>query len=112
PPSTNFEYSDPNYPGIYVLGPTLEYLETLGWGAIHHRVADLTQQVADVVADAGLRAETPPQSRAGIVSVRMSNADDVVAELQQRGVDLVQRVGRLRISPHFYNTAEEIERFA
>lgn len=112
PPSTSFEYSDPNYPGIYVLGPTLEYLENLGWSAIYDRVSALTARVADVVAEAGLQAETPRDARAGIVSVRMSDPDAIVAQLQQRGVDLVQRVGRLRISPHFYNTAAEIDEFA
>lgn|SRR5690625_3488776 len=106
-----FEYSDPNYPGIYVLGPTLEYLESLGWENIYNRVATLTQQVADEVDKAGLTPLTPVGGRAGIISVRLEDAPAVVKKLEDRGIDVVQRGGCLRVSPHFYNTSEEIQRF-
>ena len=35
---------------------------------------------------------------------------DLVRELGERNVVVAARAGRLRIAPHFYNTAEEIER--
>ena len=106
-----FEYSDPNYPGLYVLGPTLEHLESLGWENIYHRVKTLTQQVAAEVEKVGLTPLTPVDGRAGIISVRLEDAHTVVEKLEDRGIDVVQRGGCLRVSPHFYNTAEEIQSF-
>ena len=38
------------------------------------------------------------------------DAQDLVKRLDERGIVVAARAGRLRIAPHFYNTAEEIER--
>ena len=37
-------------------------------------------------------------------------AGDLVRELNGRDIVVAARAGRLRIAPHFYNTAEEVER--
>jgi kynureninase len=50
-----------------------------------------------------------PPKRAGIIALRIPDPIDVGRALQAEGVVCVVREGLLRLSPHFYNTLEEIE---
>jgi selenocysteine lyase/cysteine desulfurase len=112
PPSTAFEYADPNYPGLYVLDATLEFLDGVGWPVIHQRVDTLAQQVVDAVVAVGITPTTPVGARAGIVSFPTGDPGAVVEELGRRGVHVVEKKGQVRVSPHFYNTTEDVDRFA
>ena len=47
-----------------------------------------------------------------IVCLRTAHVADAFRALRQRGVVCVMREGSIRISPHYYNTIEEIERVA
>lgn len=112
PPSSEFAYSDPNYPGLYVLDATLEFLDGVGWPVIHQRVDELTQRVSDAVRSLGIEQITPLEARAGIISFPLGDATSVVAGLLDRGVHVVEKMDRVRVSPHFYNTTEDVDRFA
>ncbi len=112
PPSATFEYADPNYPGLYVLDATMEYLEQIGWAVIYERVDRLTGEVEKAVAGAGLTPLAPAGSRAGIVSVRVDDPSGCVERLRGNDVHVAERFGVVRMSPHFYNTDEDIDRFA
>ncbi|RLG60999.1 hypothetical protein DRN86_01055 [Candidatus Geothermarchaeota archaeon] len=54
------------------------------------------------------RNGTPPQS---ILSVRAPNVNEVHKRLLNEKIVVSARSGLLRISPHFYNRKEDIERF-
>lgn len=111
PPDPSFEYADPNYPGLYVLDATLDYLDDLGWGRIYERVDQLTGQVADAVDRLGLTVVTPAAGRAGILSFDAGEAAEVVGHLKHRQIDVVNKLGLVRVSPHFYNTESDVDRF-
>ena len=53
-----------------------------------------------------------PTRRSSFVLVRSLDAplEDVAERLVHRGIDVAHRRGQLRFSPHFYNTADDIER--
>jgi selenocysteine lyase/cysteine desulfurase len=51
-----------------------------------------------------------PERGSGIFCVRPRDLDAVSAALQRAGVVCVPREGAVRLSPHLYNTAEEIAR--
>jgi selenocysteine lyase/cysteine desulfurase len=42
--------------------------------------------------------------------VRPERNAEVHETLQKRGIDIALRAGRLRLSPHLYNTAAQIDR--
>ncbi|MCF8261974.1 MAG: aminotransferase class V-fold PLP-dependent enzyme [Melioribacteraceae bacterium] len=46
----------------------------------------------------------------GIISVRINNADQIKSALEKQNIFVEVREGLLRISPHFYNTRDEIDR--
>jgi selenocysteine lyase/cysteine desulfurase len=52
-----------------------------------------------------------PDMRGGIVSFETPDASEVARELTKDGVNVWGRDGRVRVSPHLYNTELEIARF-
>lgn len=112
PPSTSLAYAAPNIPGLYVLDATLEYLEQQGWARIHERVHTLAAYLLESLERRGTHAITPADGHAGIVSLAVDDSAAVVAALAREGVDVSDRMGRVIVSPHFYNTHEHIDRFA
>jgi cysteine desulfurase / selenocysteine lyase len=111
PPSTQLRYSHINYPGIYALNASLDYLESLGWPALFARVEMLAKTLRDALDAQGVKVVTPANACAGIVSIAHPNAIEAAARLAQDDVRIEERFGLLRASPHFYNTEAEILRF-
>lgn len=113
PPSTSFEYSAPNIPGLYVLDATMTYLDGLGWDRIYQQVHSLAKRVMDALHQLGITPITPSNAHAGIVSFLADDSSALVAELKRRNVDVSDRfAGRVIVAPHFYNTTDDVEHFA
>ena len=56
-------------------------------------------------------ASPEPSERAGIVVFETDEATEIAAALARAGVHAWGRDGRVRISPHFYASAADIETF-
>lgn len=110
PPSNGLRYAHVNYPGLEVLGASLDYLESIGWSSIYNRVESLTRLLCEELQRADFSVATPLASRAGIVSISHPEAEAAVDRLWQQGCRTELRDGLIRLSPHFYNTEEEIHR--
>jgi selenocysteine lyase/cysteine desulfurase len=93
-----FEIGTPSYSSIYGYRAALRYLLSLGIKNIQRRVLKLTQILHD-----GLEEKLTPENSSGIVSFRFTG------EIPERFV--VTRKDYVRVSPHFYNTEEEMEEF-
>jgi selenocysteine lyase/cysteine desulfurase len=108
-----FEEGSLNLAGIAGLGAALELLFAAGIGTIEKRVQDLGD---DVIREAEARrfsVMTPKdrRERGGIVTIKGPFDSQRVRDgLRERGIMVNVRAGGLRISPHFYNTTEEIGR--
>ena len=111
PPSKGFNYAAPNIPGLYVLDATLAYLDELGWDRIHRQIEVLTDRAFTVLRDAGIEPVTPHHSRGGIVGFDVADSTRTAADFQDRQVSVSDKEGRILISPHFYNTEADIDRF-
>jgi len=114
-----FEPGSYNIPGILGLGASLELLLEVGMDEVWSRVEALTGRLCDGLADKGYRVDSPkgPGERSGIVifdrpdpTVRPTpELEKIVAILEDRRIIIVVREGRLRASPHFYNTLQQID---
>ena len=91
---------------------SLELLLELGSKAVARRVEALTGRIVDWArARDDVRLVTPPERRAGIVSiVPGGDAAAVSCRLTAAGVAHSQREGAIRLSPHCYNTENEVDR--
>jgi selenocysteine lyase/cysteine desulfurase len=110
-PSRDLPYSHVNHPGIHALDASLEYLERLGWDRIYAHVETLWTELHTSLSALRLEVITPESAHAGIISCRMPNALEIKDALARDNVYVEERGGLLRVSPHFYNTSEDISAF-
>ncbi len=114
PDAGRWEGGTLNVAGIAGLGASLELLLGLGIDAVAERVLHLTDHFCERAARAGLTvfSSRAPAERSAIVSLEPPGADlkALVARCQEAGIIVNQRAGRLRVSPHCYNTFEELDR--
>lgn len=91
---------------------SLELLLEVGSGAIARRVEALTGRIVDWARGRdGVRLLTPPDRRAGIVSLVPAREGSAVSRrLDAAGVAHSLREGAIRLSPHWYNTEREVDR--
>jgi selenocysteine lyase/cysteine desulfurase len=109
-----FEPGTLNTLGIYALGGSLELLLEAGLEAIERRVLWLTDRLARGLEARGLTVVSSrrPGETSAIVAALSPDGRyrETVARLRDQGILIAHRAGRLRISPHFYNTEEEVDR--
>jgi len=111
PPSRSLRYGHLNYPGIYALQGTLQYLESVGWQNIYEQVDRLALHAIAALRYRGFDVVTPEEGHGGIVSIRHCATADVVKSLAEQSIFVEDGTPFLRASPHFYNTEEEVDRF-
>ncbi len=112
-----FEPGSYNLPGIFALGASIDLLLEVGIDAVWERVEALTSRLCDGLASKGYRVFSPrddPNERSGIVVFEPPSSvtvplTKIVTDLQTQGIVIVIREGRLRASPHFYNSESQID---
>jgi len=120
PDARRFEPGSWNIPGIHGLGASLDLLLEIGIDEVWQRVDALTTRFCEGAAQKGYEIFTPrtdPDERSGIVIFtapeRAGGAEGhrkIIHDLEQQKIHIALREGRLRMSPHFYNTPEQVDR--
>lgn len=116
PGALRFEAGTLNVYGIHALGASIDLLLSLGIDAVETRVLALAERAARGLASRGFALAAPrraPAETSGIVAATHPDrpAEDLARRLAERGIVVAARAARLRVSPHAYNTEEEIDRF-
>jgi selenocysteine lyase/cysteine desulfurase len=110
-----YECGTLNTVGAFGLTASMELLLEAGI----ENVAAAVQRLGDLLADGASKrgyevmgGERTPATGAGIVSIRKPDIDSrmVHARLREAGVMCAPRQGWVRLSPHFYNTQDQIGR--
>ena len=88
-----------------------ELISEVGLENIRKRILSLTDLLMDSVEDLGYRLTSPRelQHRSGIVHFLVKDAQKKASRLKDKNIIISARSNGLRVSPHFYNTEEEIE---
>ncbi len=114
PHAGRWESGSMNVAGITAVGASMELLLGLGIPAIRDRVLELTDYLCDQAQAVGLQifSSRSPEEKSNIVSLVVPDRDvrQIVRRCRDAGVVVNQRAGRIRVSPHCYNTTEEIDR--
>jgi len=95
------------------MNASLELFFEIGLDVIERHIASLADEIVRWATQAsGVKLVTPadPTRRAGIVCVRPKDAERASAELSTHAIVHSMREGNIRLSPHCYNTIEDVRR--
>ena len=98
-----------NFAALYAMGASVQMMLDIGPAVIERRVMELAGLTRTMLAEAG--AEIAPED-SPIIAARLKGRDasKLALELKERRIQVSARHGNLRVSVHFYNDEEDIER--
>jgi selenocysteine lyase/cysteine desulfurase len=113
PDATRFEGGTPNFIGALSLAHSIDVMESAGTARIAEHVLHLTDRLAEGLFSCGAQLATirGASESSGIVTFTLPGADPIALgkALQQDGIVTTYRSNGIRVAPHGYNTAEEID---
>ena len=115
PHAGRFEGGTVNAGAIAGMGESLRLLLDTGIEVVRDRVLELTDYLCDKARSAGAEvfSSRAVEEKSGIVSLVTPGKDPkaVMKRCKDAGVVVNVRGGRVRVSPHCYNTVEDLDRF-
>ncbi|MFQ5696150.1 MAG: aminotransferase class V-fold PLP-dependent enzyme [Terriglobia bacterium] len=108
-----------NYPGAVGLAASLRMINELGAARIAGRIYELTDYLMAGLSELGVEVVTPPEkeNRSGIVTFSVGPGEKNVALLERLldqkvlvSVRYTSNVGGVRVSCHFFNTRQDLDR--
>ena len=106
-----------NYVGLAGMESSVTFLQNLGWNNIRNHIISLSNLFIDEIGkipESKVFCPEDESERTSIVSFEIAKQDPekIVSELAQKGIIIAKREiyekPVLRISPHIYNTKDEI----
>jgi selenocysteine lyase/cysteine desulfurase len=113
--SRRYESAQRNLLGLCGLTEALRLVDELGIARVEKRILEITDYLCDRLEENGFEIFSSRRDgeKSGIVSflVKGKNPEKVRESLRRNGIIVSARDGRLRASPHYYNSLEEVDRF-
>jgi selenocysteine lyase/cysteine desulfurase len=111
--ASRFEAGNPSLLGLFVLDSALSALAPYATADVLEHVLALGSELIEGLRRRGRSVVTPeaPAERAGNVCFLCPDAAGLVARLAERGVLVWGSEGRVRVSVHLYDGAEDVARF-
>jgi len=110
--ASRFEVGSPSFISLTGAAEALKMLLNCGIENVERRILKLTDHLMEAVKNLGLMLQTPQerQYRSGIVLCKVDKPKELTEKLRQKEIIVSARAHGLRVSPHFYNTEEEIDK--
>lgn len=98
-----------NFPSIYGAGESIRMMLEIGPDRIERRVMELAGLAAEILRQSGASIQ---YEHSHIISASWPGRDvsALAKTLAERRIIVAARHGNLRVSPHFYNTEEDLDR--
>ena len=115
PDARRFETGTMSVLALRAMRASVELLLEVGLDTVWSRIDALCQHLRSRLAEKGYKIVSPPGpgERSGIVAFDWPDHerehDKVVAELAETKIVIANRMGHLRITPHFYNSIEQMD---
>jgi cysteine desulfurase/selenocysteine lyase len=108
-----YEAGQLNFPGFAGMKEAIGLLQDVGIANVWSRILshiDLLRDGLEKNSSVQIRSSMDKKTRSGILNLRCENPDSIADRLFEHGIVISVRGGGLRISPHFYNTEQEIHK--
>ncbi len=111
PSADRLQMGTPAIATVYSGIPGLEMILEADPEAICDRVGMLTDNIVRAAQKHGFELASPSkrEDRAGIIMLRAEDPQSAVDHLAEHSIVVDCRPGKIRLSPHFYNTAEDVD---
>ena len=114
PHAGRWESGTLNFPGITAMGASMQLLLEIGIEQVRERVIALTDHLCEAASALGIQVFSSrlDADKSGIVSLIVPGADmkNLVKRCKEERIIVNLRAGRIRVSPHCYNTIQELDR--
>jgi selenocysteine lyase/cysteine desulfurase len=106
-----FQAGTPPIPSIYAGIAGIELIESIGIEETREHVLHLNAHLVAGVDELGGTVVTPRERdrHGALICVKATDVDELVAALGRWGIVTSERDGNVRISPHAYNSLEDID---
>ena len=114
PSARRLEHGTPPAPVYFIAQGGLDVIAEVGVDRIRARQQELQERVIARADELGLEVRTPrdPSARGGVVNVRVGDADRICHALLAHDVCTDFRGDGLRISPHFFTSEADVDRWS
>lgn len=109
PDARRYRITAPAMANVVAFDASLGMILDAGAHAIEQRVMARANRLAAGLDRSGLQRYGADEVCSGIVTVEHAEPDRLRADLRRAGVHVAVREGKLRFSPHGYNTDDEID---
>jgi selenocysteine lyase/cysteine desulfurase len=109
--AARFQSGTPPIPSIYAGIAGIELMEEIGIAETREHVLELSSRLIDGLDELRARLATPRRTkrRGALLCVAATDAEELVRVLAREGIVTSSRDGNLRISPHCYNSVEDVD---
>jgi len=99
--------------GIYAINASLKLFDEFGFNNVEDQVLLNSIYLIEKLTETGftpILQKCNKKNLAGIISIRKEDAENIFSYLQAKNIEIAVREGIVRLSPHFYNTKDEIDK--
>ena len=108
-----FQNGGVNTLGISILDTVLNLFIDFDMHKVEQRIVENTGHFVKRLTDIGIEPllkGIPENNMGGIVTFKHDKANHIFEELEKRRIYCAMRMGMIRLSPHFYNNKDEIDK--
>lgn len=107
------EVGVPQFPNIFTLGAALDFISVIGVENIRDRIFELNNYLEQKLSELNVKIISPlnKQNRSGITCLEVNNPSAIAEKLRNENILITARSSFIRISLHFYNNFEDIDKF-
>jgi cysteine desulfurase / selenocysteine lyase len=113
PSADRFTFSTANFNDWVYLEASLKFLHDIGFVSVRERIFELSARLSNELTKIGFNVFSNqfPDYQTGIVVCEKPgvNPDVVMTHLKRNQIVAAKRLGRIRFSPHVYNSPQQID---
>ena len=99
-----------HFQGFYEMNEALKLIENIGILEIEEQNLKLSRILWEGINQLGYQLLTPPDTQSSIVAFTTKQAAEIENVFKKNRIIVTQRENLVRISPHFFNTEDEIKK--